>query len=928
MKKILLRLFNIYSGEERKALVFAVLGFLWALGITSGQKLADVLFLLHVGAESLPYAYSMTACTMIVTATFFLKAFHLFNIKKILSSVLVVGILFYSFAYTCIVMDIGSDSKWLWYAFQVFGNVLFTIVGTCFWTLIDQYFHMQDGKRLYSLFASTEFIGAGSTGILMRLGWMDFHHTVLFVVILLTLTIFWLLKVISQIKPIQDDSAAEEVPEPSHSSVRGLVKTILSSRFTMLLMFGCFLTHVVLVTTEYCYLTAFDQHFAAQSVTGDSEELLSAFLGEWTAIVSFCNLCVGLFFYSRLVRRFGLSNLMPYAPTLLLFTFGGWNLSTSLFFPILGFFVVEGLLNIVDDNNITLMLNAVPSKIKYKVRIMIESFFEPIGMLVGSLLIPIIPFSAKYLGLSLACIGLATAFMLRKQYLKAIFQNLSENAIQFQRTVMEWFSSMNRKQQESIGDGLQVLLTNKDEQGRLFAIETLLGLNQDSLPRILHHIDDLSEKSKAAFLRIIQKSRFAADVRMLGRLEQWLQQPMNISLRNSLYLYLAQHGLLHPDTVMRSLNSDNRLLQGAAIIALKQPGPIMASSTMKMHSSVITKHLQALLNSKDEREVCIGISALRVVPNSKDIDRLVALIKNPSLKIAREAASAFAQIADKDCVRYAPLLISQLEISSDSELRQSCLQALVKIGDSFLVKDIIESSRHFRPNERRLTETLIAQMGKRTVPILMAIIKDSTMHDRCRLLAGRILGRVALPQLRADLHTLIKQQLDRAYFYLYHSQALQEHNPHLNLAMLQEALKDNFHSVLDFIIQLLGVAGESEDCELLSRSLRNPNPKVRSQVIETLEKTCEGHIFVELYPLVADLPSAERARAYARQGCVALSLTELLDKMSQSPTHGDRIIATAFRYCLDIPNWRESLREQMATDAQIFPKFAYELLET
>ena len=37
------------------------------------------------------------------------------------------------------------------------------------------------------------------------------------------------------------------------------------------------------------------------------------------------------------------------------------------------------------------------------------------------------------------------------------------------------------------------------------------------------------------------------------------------------------------------------------------------------------------------------------------------------------------------------------------------------------------------------------------------------MHDRSRLLAGKILGRLALPQLRANLIPIITTEIDRAF---------------------------------------------------------------------------------------------------------------------------------------------------------------------
>ena len=84
------------------------------------------------------------------------------------------------------------------------------------------------------------------------------------------------------------------------------------------------------------------------------------------------------------------------------------------------------------------------------------------------------------------------------------------------------------------------------------------------------------------------------------------------------------------------------------------------------------------------------------------------------------------------------------------------------------------------------------------------------MHDRSRLLAGKILGRLALPQLRANLIPIITTEIDRAFFYFHHHHTIQSAYPQYDLHVLKDALLTGYHSVIDFIIELLGVAGEIE----------------------------------------------------------------------------------------------------------------------
>ncbi len=111
-----------------------------------------------------------------------------------------------------------------------------------------------------------------------------------------------------------------------------------------------------------------------------------------------------------------------------------------------------------------LLLNAVPNKLKYKIRVIIESFFEPVGMLTSALLLSFFQGHSKLLGLILAVCALGIATGLSANYLKALFFNLADNAIRFQRTTKDWIDKMSDKQQ-------------KVAEGRLLAIFKL-GTNK------------------------------------------------------------------------------------------------------------------------------------------------------------------------------------------------------------------------------------------------------------------------------------------------------------------------------------------------------------------------------------------------------------------------------------------------------------------
>jgi hypothetical protein len=929
------RVFNIYPGEEKNAFLFACLGFLWAFGVTCGLKFADALFILHVGADSLPQAYTLTACGMLIVASILLYAFHHFSSYLIFRTVLLLGIGFYFFVLSCVIINdgVGVQAQWFWFSLKIIGFFLFSVLMTCYWTFIDQYHHLQDAKRLYSLFSSTIFLGAASTGIVMHSGLLDLHHLIILIIFLLSATFFWVKKITKDVPlVIHEDSEPEGSATESGNSFKFLIRSILNSPFTLLLMTSNFLIQLLCIITEYNYMSTFQDYFSFmhdQDAGGGTEATLTLFLGQALATVSIGNLFIGLFIYSRLVRRFGISSLLVITPFLLIISFTGWSFSNTLLFPLIGFFVVEGTLYVIDDSNFNLLLNAVPSKLKYKIRVMIESFFEPIGMLASATLLSIFKHQSRWLGLILSICALAVGLALRPQYLKALFSNLAENAIHFQRTIEAWLSKMTGKQQTTAEHKLLGILRSGDEQAQLFACEGLLAFEDPSiLKRLLNYASQMSSKAKIKFIEIVEQSVFAKESLVLDTIQNWIHRDLDSQLKSAVHFYLAKQGLLHPEKVSTDLRSSDIQLQGAAIVALKKSLAYLPPSTAAYNRTLAAQHLKLLLDSHREEEICMGLQILGIDGDTHDVDILIPYLCHSSLLIARTAAKSIAQAHILDSIRQAPLILDHLDLSSDNEIRLSCLKALGKVNDSSLVPRIIEISTHFRPNERRLTEAIIYKMGLRTVPTLLALTKDTYMQDRSRVLAGRILGRLSLPQLRANLSDIMRQEIDRAYFYFYHAHTIQNSYPDLDLSILRDVLMTGYHSVIDFMIQLLGVAGEVEDCELLSRSLRSRNPKVRSQVVETLEKTCETTIFRLLQPLVEDVPHEEKMRAYIKSGHKALSLTNLLDKMSESSAQVDRIISATMKYHLNLPNWRESLRQQMFKHDEIFHHFAYELLES
>lgn len=927
MNNFFRKLFNVYAGEEKNALNFTLLAFLWALAVSLGWKNADALFLLNVGADSLPIVYGIIATTMLGIVTFLNRAYDEYPAEKIFASVVAIGICFYIFAWTCLSMGLGDQGKWLWYTLRSFGWIFFAVANTSYWTFVDQFYHIRDSKRLFSLFSSAIFIGLAVTGATMNTGFFEFKEICIIIIVLLVATLYWVRRTLKNIDPLNAEQDMDISPV-SNLTFREMLREILRSKFTLFLMSLNFLNYISIVLSEFNYMSAFEAQFGGgfdTPIANEEDAPLTIFLGKCIATVSIFNLFFGLFCYSRLIRRFGLGAMLTITPTILLATYTGWNFSNALIFPLMAFLVCEGTLYIVDDSNFNLLLNGVPTKIKYKVRLFIESFFEPTGTLVSAILLSIPIFDPKIVALVFAFILLSVGLTLRALYPKALYTNLMGNAIHFEKTPKQWLPSLTKKERKVSESRLLAILKMGDPAALEFAIEGLIDFEDYSLiDKMLVVLDESSTEAKQIFLKKLANSSIARDPRVVDQLLSWDQEDANREWKSSLHLYLATEGLLSPQKALIDLKSNDSRLIGAALIALKKSSAFSTPQMTTELRALSAEHLQTLLASEEEEALLVGLEVLAVDGTPEDVNLFLPYLTHPSVAIQRKAAEGISKIATSRSARYAPTLLIQLEANSDREFRIFLLKAIEKFKDASLTSELIEVSWHLRPNERRLIEKILFEMGLRSVPTLIRITKDSQIPDRCRLLAGKILGRLAPAQLHAHLYSILQKESQRALFYFYHYHTLEKNYPNIDLETLKGALLSGYHSVMDFVIQLLSVAGEIEDSELLSRAMRSKNAKFRGQMIETLERTLEPPLFRLLQPIVDDWPIEEKLQFYKNGN---LTLEELLEVLSNSPSLCDQVASFALASQLNLKGWREKIKEKMQSNEEIFNHFAYELLE-
>lgn len=883
MKESLLHLFHIFPGEERRAALLAGLGVLWASATSCAVKLSESLFILHVGSDALFQCYFFIACGLFIVAAPLIhlvqrySAYHIFSGLNLLTAAI-----YASFALIFFMKE-AEAGPGLWTATIVCAYLCFLIHVTCYWSFVDEYFDLQDAKRLFSLFCSAIFVGMGFAGGLLGAHFFSLPGLFVFLSTLCLTSFLWARWIRMDLESVYDDTK-EEDDTNERVPWRQALRTILSSPLTLLLMTIPAIVQCCEVLTEFSYCRALENYM---TTSGRIDEL-PQFIGQLASWVALISIVISLLLTNRLIHRLGLGNMVLLIPASYLFMFGGWIVAPSLCFPIFGFTITEGLHYVIQENSTNLLLNVVPTQLKNRIRVLLDFFAEPAGVLLGSLLLMLPNVPNLYLGLSVSAIALALSIWLRSHYGSALVSQLSSQRISFSTTAQQRFLSLSETERRHAQHLITQELRSNCPVKQLLALEMALAFPDPCFLALnLKQLSHISTASRLCALELIGNSTYANHPSVLTTVKQWAYEADEIQIRCAALFYLAKRDQIQAQDVAIYLDSPNLHLRAAALVTLHRQGD---------ESSAIQQRLLDMLKSPHENELLIAIDLLAcgLLPHTQK--PLLTLLKHPAATVRQAAAAGLELTAKPSAKKYAPALLEHCAHSKDPLLRQHLIAALGKLGDSQSILGLLDLCQRFCPRELRLAEQALSQLGSAAEAQLLSYAQDHSHHPNCRLLTLRVLRQISPEQQQLQLQLLVESTLDQAYFYFYHRHSIRRQYPLIHLGPLEDVLAGRLSTSLDFLLQLLAVDGTLSNAELLSHSLRSPNAKIRGNAIETLETSCSPTLFQQLYPLVAPkLPYADILRLGQQRGCFSMTLKALLEQLETSPSLTDQLTGSQIR---------------------------------
>lgn len=914
MQSLMRKIFDLYPGESRKVVLFCLLALVWSSGSYGTMILSESLLVQEAGSQALPLCYCLIAICLFTFSLSMIYCLNHLPITKILSIILAFSILLQLFFLCSYPFFSHVDAFWI--AFRTFGWIMPVTIYISFWAFVDQYFDLQSAKRVFALFNAMCFLGdAIGCGILnLFLDSITFRGVLAIFMAIVSLSLF-LVPYIQ--RTVITKKELDCIPTPKPISVKSLLNTMLTSRYTLGLILFYFCMQVLAILTEFGYLGEIEVH----SKNPDSPFSLPAKLSFANIWISIGNMLFGIFFYSRMVKKLGVNNLIVIAPLVFMVLYFFWLPSQALMIGMVAMVIREGIVYSLDDNNLNLLLSGVPTKIKNQVRFGVEAFFEPAGMLTTALLLFFVQRDTKFLGLILSIFAVVFVLILRFLYSKAIFKNLISTHLNIKAKPMDWFKELRAKERKKMQYVLLSNLKYGKESEKLIAFQYLVGMHEKwVLPHLLNQMGTLSLPGKHQAFEMLFESSWAKEPIILNKVKLWSQRTPHLSLKVTLQLYQAYIKPYSEVQMQLALASQDLSLQAAALIS-RHRYEINTTLTQAL-DTIFWKFLY----SQTESEKILALRIMGLSEKESMASYLIKSLNDPSAKVVRQASISLSRIITTEYSIDPTAILGKIRESTDILVQRKLLEALAPLMNIALIPALLRLADRLRQIEKYLIIDMVEKLGAQAVPSLCLILKANSEKEATRLLAAKALKELNIQQLQKEVENLLPLLTQKIFFYFYHAHRIQYPLPEHNLLFLRGALFSRFESLLDFLIQLLTLKSGYEECEVMVRSIKSSNLKIKAAALETLEKMTSFRSWNKIKLFFVHHTSLEETlNFYLKKGYCPLNLSQLLHVLLESAHPIDRLIAQTVNVQLT-PDGKNLMKNE--ENETIFQNYATDLTQT
>lgn len=894
--------------RERFRFFFLLSGFL-VLGQTLGLVGAESLLLANLGAAVLPLVFILASCVTVVASL--LYAFGVDRARN--DNYFVNLLLIFSglIAAAAIASQFPSARQAALVSLFCLYYASFAVCTSHYWTFTGDFFDSIGAKRLFPLFTIGASLGGlvgggiaslvatrpgGATELLW--GWVASS----------LLAAVWLRRHRGPLRrwgPLE----IEEADETSMDGMRSSLRFLRTSRLGKLLVLSALFMVTSLFVSQYLYSSLFVAEYP-------EPDELARFFGLFLAAANACELVLEVAVTPWLLSRFGIANANLFHPLLTVVSFGFLGFSPGLSAAIFARLNRETLENAVGQPVRTLLFNALPARLRGRMRAFIEGMVVYSGMALAGLFLLIwermhpaqVGVSAVlcWAGFALACGFLLTNYGLKRDYLEQLIRAIREGRLELSHSLSTLETVPSR----------QLL--------QLWAGVVKSGTSQSILERLSQGL------MERRLLEPLQESFAHGEARV--RL---------VCLRA-----LVQLGPVQADLYLRKALEDDsarvRLFaithlpeesQGLARRALQDPDPEVRAEAARRCSPPELETLEKMLTSDDS---AMRVAALRRVPIEL-LDHARTGLESGSPEEVRACLSVL-------CQHDQPPAVSKLEelFSSPSPgVRVEVISAAVRSAEpapegalKLLYQGLSDNDRHVR----RTAAARFALAGSQARPILTDALSSPVSHICHNAISA--LATWGDEEVTSLFGLESIRRAKRAWTHSVEAARLRaEPNPDAPKRFLILALEDSAARDLTACFRLLEVLEEEKIVRSVEKVLRFAHARIRADALEVLSNLGVRESTSILVHLLEEGDIVEREHALTGKVPPPPGLEALVSGLKASPDRWLALAAESYQRSQNgagsTPGSEDSVREEtvlmehllMLRNVPLFSSMTLEQLE-
>lgn len=821
-------LFNVQPGEGRLVILLMLHYFFLGVGFVFTQAVAFPLFIAAYGTQGLPYAYMAIAIGVSLIAYVYLKLTERLPLNRLL----VINLSFLVLVSAAFWLSLTfSPAQWVIVLLPVWFQGLLNLGNLAFWTLTSRLFDVRQGKRLFGLIGSGNWVAAVVGGFVVPP-----IVSVLGTTSLMALSgISFILAMGLQIYVLKSNPApfaAVPTAPGSASKAQKRPDSVLKNRYVLL----------ILVMTVLWWISFFfidNIFYGRASVQFPDPDQLSSFVGVRVAIEGLIALFISLFVTGRFIENYGLRASLLALPSTLAFSIGGLALIGMLGEALVVLFWLAALAKLLSvglgfslDNSARLLLFLpLPADQRAHTQTIAEGIVQPLAVgLAGLLLLvfnTIFHFGAvelPFLFMVIVAAWILVVIALMREYPGILARALAK------RHLGDETVSLADKSSVAI---LQQGLSNPYPEAVIYSMNVLEQLQPESLltalPSLLSH--PAPEVRQDALSRIER-------LQMTGSLE-WirmhLQDEKVPTVRvGMLRTVAALGGSL--DEVNQAL--DDPSLRHGAITGLLHHGSLDSML-------VAGQKLVGLLYSPDAAERALAAQILGEIGLRNYYQPLETLLRDPDPQVQKSALIAAGRVQHS---RLWPLVIEAL---ARPDVRIAAAQALAAGGESSLPQ--IQAAF---PDQIPAVQSLLVRAcgrirGERVIAFLRDKIDFPDLDVRTQILAA-----LSSCGYHAGDRGEIYRQINREAEEASHTLAiLDDLGEAAESNLLSTALHDYLNQIRGHIFYLLSFVHDASSILSARDALMIDNPAQRAYAVELVDTALPQDMKGYLLPLLESAPN-------------------------------------------------------------------------